>query len=66
MKPRCPNCGEQVVPTYAGCPNCGHPEEPTPREPFFRARDNERDMELYDDLFDAHAKLAEQGCIDQP
>ena len=66
MSIRCPNCGKHVYPDPDGCPNCGYPEEVTPREPFFRVHDNERDMELYDDLFDAHAKLAEQGGIDQP
>lgn len=55
-----------AVPTIDGCPNCGHMKERDFRDALFRARDNERDMELYDDLFDAHSKLDECGCIDQP
>ena len=64
MRIRCPNCGELIRPTRSGCPYCGYPEDTPFPETFIRPRDDERDMELYDDLFDAHSKLADQGCLD--
>ncbi len=66
MRIRCPDCGELIRQTRSGCPFCGYPEDTSFPETFIRPCDDERDMELYDDIFDAHAKLAEQGGIDQP
>ncbi len=64
MRIRCPDCGELIRQSRSGCPNCDYPEDTSFPDRLIRARDDERDMELYDDLFDAHSKLADQGCLD--
>jgi hypothetical protein len=64
MKKRCPNCGEWVVSFRYGCPTCDYPKGDSEPDIWLRRHDNERDMELYDDLFDAHSKLAEHDFLD--
>ena len=65
MKKRCPNCGDWIIFTFRReCPTCDYPRHDVEPDIWLRRHDNERDMELYDDLFDAHSKLAEHEFSD--